>query len=65
MTNWTFTASTSCVTCRWLRWAARSGIPGQYLLSERMRVSDLIYLAGGLKEDAYQAARRAGQSIGG
>ena len=40
-------------------------LPGQYLLSERMRVSDLIYLAGGLKEDAYQAARRAGQSIGG
>ena len=29
-------------------------LPGQYLLSERMRVSDLIYLAGGLKEDAYQ-----------
>ena len=28
--------------------------PGQYLLSERMRVSDLIYLAGGLKEDAYK-----------
>ena len=40
-------------------------LPGQYLLSERMRVSDLIYLAGGLKEDAYQAARRAGQGIGG
>ncbi|MDO8435057.1 MAG: SLBB domain-containing protein [Candidatus Binatus sp.] len=27
--------------------------PGQYLLSERMKVSDLIYLAGGLKEGAY------------
>ena len=29
-------------------------LQGQYLLSERMRVSDLIYLAGGLKEDAYK-----------
>jgi polysaccharide export outer membrane protein len=29
-------------------------VPGQYLLSERMRISDLIYLAGGLKEDAYK-----------
>ena len=29
-------------------------IPGAYLLSERMRVSDLVYLAGGLKEDAYK-----------
>lgn len=27
--------------------------PGYYVLSEGMRVSDLIYLAGGLKDDAY------------
>lgn len=28
--------------------------PGYYVLSQGMRVSDLIYLAGGLKDDAYQ-----------
>ncbi|MGH7934666.1 MAG: SLBB domain-containing protein [Candidatus Binataceae bacterium] len=29
--------------------------PGFYVLDRGMRVSDLIYLAGGLKDDAYQA----------
>ncbi len=28
--------------------------PGFYVLSQGMRVSDLLYLAGGLKDDAYQ-----------
>jgi protein involved in polysaccharide export with SLBB domain len=28
--------------------------PGYYVLSEGMRVSDLIYLAGGLRDDAYR-----------
>ena len=28
--------------------------PGYYVLSQGMRVSDLVYLAGGLKDDAYQ-----------
>ncbi|MGH7924745.1 MAG: SLBB domain-containing protein [Candidatus Binatus sp.] len=28
--------------------------PGYYVMSEGMRVSDLLYLAGGLKDDAYQ-----------
>ena len=28
--------------------------PGYYVMSEGMHVSDLIYLAGGLKDDAYQ-----------
>ncbi len=28
--------------------------PGRFILSQDMKVSDLIYLAGGLKEDAYQ-----------
>jgi protein involved in polysaccharide export with SLBB domain/AraC-like DNA-binding protein len=28
--------------------------PGYYVLSQGMRVSDLVYLAGGLRDDAYQ-----------
>jgi protein involved in polysaccharide export with SLBB domain len=28
--------------------------PGYYVMSQGMRVSDLLYLAGGLKDDAYQ-----------
>jgi len=30
--------------------------PGYYVLSQGMHVSDLLYLAGGLKDDAYQKA---------
>lgn len=30
--------------------------PGYYVLSQGMHVSDLVYLAGGLKDDAYQRA---------
>ncbi|MGB3552966.1 MAG: SLBB domain-containing protein [Candidatus Binatus sp.] len=30
--------------------------PGYYVMSEGMHVSDLLYLAGGLKDDAYQQA---------
>ena len=32
--------------------------PGYYVLSEGMHVSDLLYLAGGLKDDAYQQSGR-------
>src|SRR5258708_14044854 len=30
--------------------------PGYYVMSQGMHVSDLLYLAGGLKDDAYQKA---------
>ena len=38
--------------------------PGYYVMSQGMHVSDLLYLAGGLKDDAYQKARRTGAHPG-
>lgn len=34
--------------------AGEARSPGSYVLSERMKISDLIYLAGGLKDDAFK-----------